>query len=330
MKFSIIIPVYNSAPYLRECLDSLFAQDLPGDECEIVAVNDGSPDGSPAILREYALKHPGRFVIINQANAGPGPARNAGFAASRGDCVWFADADDAIPRGALAAVAGAFKTTGAEIVCVDYAEFVKSPPRARQHAGAAFPVSPYSPAAVLCLENGAVWNKVFCRGLLERANVAFPSLRGPEDMAETYRIAAHAGKVVKIRDVCYFYRQSPGSLVRVCDERKMLDFICAAEMLKKQVALFPGLHDEYKYLLWKNLRWTIRHVNTCAARGGAASRAAAAAHLPALLEMFREAEDLSNPYIGIAAKLAGEYENSLSWKTTKPLRWVFDKIARMF
>lgn len=78
---SIIIPVYNVAPYLRECLDSVLAQTLGDWEC--ICVDDGSTDGSGAILDEYAAMET-RFRVIHQANAGVAGARNRGLNAARG------------------------------------------------------------------------------------------------------------------------------------------------------------------------------------------------------------------------------------------------------
>ena len=74
VRVSVIIPVYNVAKYLRQCMDSIVGQTLR--EIEIICVDDGSTDGSGAILDEYAAKDP-RVKVIHQANAGAGPARNA-------------------------------------------------------------------------------------------------------------------------------------------------------------------------------------------------------------------------------------------------------------
>ena len=89
--FSIIIPVYNVAPYLRECLDSVLAQTFP--DWEAICVDDGSSDGSGAILDEYAAKDV-RFRVIHQHNRGVGAARNAGLDAAKGGWVLFLDGDD--------------------------------------------------------------------------------------------------------------------------------------------------------------------------------------------------------------------------------------------
>ena len=95
MKFSIIVPVYNVAPYLRECLDSVLAQTCPDWEC--ICVNDGSTDGSGAILDEYAAMD-SRFRVIRQANAGVSAARNAALEAAKGEWLGFVDGDDTIAK----------------------------------------------------------------------------------------------------------------------------------------------------------------------------------------------------------------------------------------
>lgn len=92
-KFSIIIPVYNVAPYIRECLDSVLAQTYT--DWEAICVDDGSTDGSSAILDEYAAKD-ARFRVIHQVNAGVSAARNAALDVAQGEWVGFVDGDDAI------------------------------------------------------------------------------------------------------------------------------------------------------------------------------------------------------------------------------------------
>ena len=91
-RLTVIIPVHNAAPWLRTCLDSLIAPSRPVDE--IITVNDGSTDESPAILREYAARLPHLIKILELGGAGASGARNAGLDAATGDWVAFVDADD--------------------------------------------------------------------------------------------------------------------------------------------------------------------------------------------------------------------------------------------
>ncbi|MBR6061263.1 MAG: glycosyltransferase [Spirochaetales bacterium] len=90
-KVSIIIPVYNTEKYLHKCFASVYAQTLT--DWEIVAVNDGSTDGSLSILNEYAAKD-SRIRVIDQTNSGPGGARNTGIDNATGEYIAFLDSDD--------------------------------------------------------------------------------------------------------------------------------------------------------------------------------------------------------------------------------------------
>ena len=92
-KISVITPVYNVERYLRECLDSLVRQSMQ--DVEFICVNDGSKDGSLAILNEYAAKD-SRFKIISQKNQGYGKAMNVGIKAASGDYIAILESDDFI------------------------------------------------------------------------------------------------------------------------------------------------------------------------------------------------------------------------------------------
>ena len=95
---SIIIPVYNTEGYLRECLDSAVGQTLR--DIEIICVDDGSSDNSLDILEEYQKKDP-RILIIHQENAGLSAARNCGMRNAGGEYIYFLDSDDYIDRETL-------------------------------------------------------------------------------------------------------------------------------------------------------------------------------------------------------------------------------------
>lgn len=90
---SFIIPLYNSAQWLRKCLYSVLNQDIPESELEIICVNDGSPDNSAELAREIAKEHPS-IIVIDQENQGPSGARNTGMRHATGKYLCFVDPDD--------------------------------------------------------------------------------------------------------------------------------------------------------------------------------------------------------------------------------------------
>lgn len=93
MKLSFIVPIYNVEQYLRKCVDSLLAQDMPQNQYEIILVDDGSPDNCPKICDEYSEVHD-NIRVIHQENGGLSAARNTGIAAAKGEYICFVDSDD--------------------------------------------------------------------------------------------------------------------------------------------------------------------------------------------------------------------------------------------
>ena len=102
-KVSVIIPVYNVEKYLGECLDSILGQTLKN--IEVICVDDGSTDRSAAILEDYASKD-SRVLTFKQANAGAFRAREVGVKASKGEFLYFMDADDLLEPCAFEELCG--------------------------------------------------------------------------------------------------------------------------------------------------------------------------------------------------------------------------------
>lgn len=109
IKVSVVIPVYNVEEYLRRCVDSVLAQTLS--DLEIILVDDGSPDQSPAICDEYAQAD-ARIRVIHKTNGGLASARNAGMRIAQGEYLFFLDSDDWLEPDGLAKlcdVAGTYR-----------------------------------------------------------------------------------------------------------------------------------------------------------------------------------------------------------------------------
>lgn len=213
MNFSVIIPVYNVAPYLRECLDSVCAAAERvgnGGGVEVVCVDDGSTDGSGAILDEYARRQPSGqpipnqtiFRVIRQRNAGVGAARNAGLEVATGEYLAFVDADDVLEPTVLSDAAGL-------IVQHPDATFVALGMR---RLGEAADQGGQTRVEVLTEDDGIPSRLVmtsFTQMFLRRDQVGdlrFPHYSIGEDRVYVYRVARRARKAVLSEKVAYRYR----------------------------------------------------------------------------------------------------------------------------
>lgn len=111
-KLSFILPIYKVEKYLQQCVDSILSQS--GDDCEIILVDDGSPDGCGAICDNYAQNHK-NIKVIHKVNGGLGDARNAGLKAASGEYITFVDSDDYIAPGAVDKMLHWIQTQSADV-----------------------------------------------------------------------------------------------------------------------------------------------------------------------------------------------------------------------
>ena len=118
MFFSVLVPVYNSEVYLKECLDSVLRQSEQ--DFELILVNDGSLDGGGMICDRCRAMHPDQVKVIHQPNKGLILARRAGIAAALGDFCVFLDADDTLEPEALAVVRETIERENADMVIFNY------------------------------------------------------------------------------------------------------------------------------------------------------------------------------------------------------------------
>ena len=223
MKVSVIIPVYNVERYLARCLDSVLAAAASAPcDCEIICVNDGSTDGSAAVLGRYA----DRVRIVTKPNGGLGSARNAGLDVMTGDYVTFVDSDDFVPPNALSRFAKVASASGASLVVST--SFAKdAAPAAR--GGTSWTLCPSEWISGKKVQYCA-WNKLYRAGL-------FASRRYPatiyEDFPVTTDILREVGEFAAVDEPLYVYCTNAGapSLVRSAFTlRKMRDSLTVVRL----------------------------------------------------------------------------------------------------
>lgn len=121
MRFSVIIPVYNVESFLRECVECVLAQSFM--DTEIILVDDGSTDSSPAICREYADRYT-NVAVVTKTNGGLSSARNAGIQYASGDYVLFLDSDDYWSHGDVLSALAKIAVDAPDLICFGYREYV--------------------------------------------------------------------------------------------------------------------------------------------------------------------------------------------------------------
>ena len=118
-KISIIIPVYNTEKYIKECIESIIKQTYKN--IEIIIVNDGSTDNSVNIIKDYQKKYK-RIKVINQKNKGPSAARNNGIKHSEGDYILFVDSDDWIEENMVEKMINSINNKETDLIICSYSQ----------------------------------------------------------------------------------------------------------------------------------------------------------------------------------------------------------------
>ena len=216
-RVSVILPVYNVEGYLGECLDSILAQTLKA--IEVICVDDGSTDGSPRILEDYAARD-ARVRVIRQANAGAGPARNTGLAAATGDYVAFADPDDWCRKDMLELLLTEAERHDCDMVLSGARRIVFGTGQAYYTLFSlgilrlARPFAPEELGHLLFVVGGArPWAKLYKRHFVVDNKIEFQSLPQVNDLYFSFVALASAKRISVVNAACYNYRIGrPGSL----------------------------------------------------------------------------------------------------------------------
>lgn len=226
---SIIIPVYNVEKYLRVCLDSVINQSYS--DYEVILVDDGSTDSSPAICDKYCSKD-NRFQVIHQENMGLASARNTGIRAAKGDYMYFIDSDDCIHPDLLKIMVSAAESYDANLVQVDLASVPEDFTKYNEYQIPELDnwkdyCTKYDTIQSLYnldkddksrgkdirLTTTVVWTKLYKKSAFH--DFLFPEgMRMHEDQMVAHRNIVRAGGMVYINLPMYFYRQSNQSLIR--------------------------------------------------------------------------------------------------------------------
>lgn len=310
---SIIVPVYNVEKYLPECIESILAQTFT--DFELILVEDGSPDGCPALC-DAAAEKDGRIRVIHQKNGGLSAARNAGLDIARGEWIGIVDSDDYIAPEMYEKLYRAVQQTGADLALCDYAKVDEAGvPCVQTHV--AVPQKSLTGRELLQKAYWTTvqiaWNKLYRRDIF--AQLRYPVGKLNEDFFVIPEICLNTQKAVVIPDVLYYYVQRGDSIM---GKRRTLRYYDAAEaaqrywncLVENRVYETLPAAAEYTFGMVSKIYWTLP---------------AALRKEPRSMEMLRmqsEAVRRTRQYCVVPLKL--QLQSWLLWRCPQVYGWLRD------
>ena len=257
---SVIVPIYNVAPYLRDCLDSVRSQSHR--EMQVILVDDGSTDNSAEIAEEYVAMD-SRFQLIRQANAGLSAARNTGIPYATGDYIAFLDSDDVLASFAYEVLVGACEQTGSQIATGSVHRLNSR----GHHLG--YPhwevfrgtkLKTHISEHKQLLLDRTIWNKIFSKPFFDEHGWRFPPGRLYEDMPVSLPAHARANHISMVDLPIYFWREREGvdrSITQLDnDVKNMVDRFYCVDLVRQGLdeAGYSDLRKIYEeYAVWEEL-----------------------------------------------------------------------------
>lgn len=242
LELSIVIPVYNVAPYLPACLESVFGQ--TGFSFEVILVDDASTDNSGSICGEYARRYPQVRYIRHARNGGLSSARNTGLVAARGKYITFVDSDDFLAPDTL--------TRNMETLRAHSdADVLEYPVQVHHGAEETFCYKPSEHLRVETyrqwIERGGyahsyAWNKIYRRSLWQ--GLTFPEGLYFEDLYVVPLVMQRATGILTVPTGLYYYCSRNGSITTQVSLKKRLDLFHAALELYQRLLSESGWQSE--------------------------------------------------------------------------------------
>ncbi len=212
LRVSVIVPVFNTRPYLQQCLDSLIAQTLP---VEIICVDNGSSDGSHEYLVDYS-KELSNMIVMRHTEGRQGGARNAGLAITKGQYVGFVDSDDFVAPEMFETLFSIAQSSTADVAICNAQTYIQEQGYGKLSLPAKV-LSNKEPFTIkqspALLRNSTICNRLFNHEFITKHHIRFPEGLYGQDQLFVIKALTLADRIVTVPDVLYFYRKKrPGSV----------------------------------------------------------------------------------------------------------------------
>lgn len=251
MKFSIIIPVYNSEKFLDECLHSILSQ--PFADYEVICADDGSTDGSLQMIDQYVASD-SRVLKLSLNHGGAAAARNSALDIAHGEYVLFVDADDSLAEGALQILDAAVGSGIFDIVAFNFQRYYES--RNTTDFGTGLWTAEFKSGWYYFCDVagkmapgtfGCVCGRAYSRRLYSELRFDV-GLRYHEDLLFAVSACERSGAVKMIQDVLYVYRiRESGSVMSTIGERRYFDMVRLANTLSGRFISKQGITKDTIY-----------------------------------------------------------------------------------
>lgn len=222
MLLSVIIPLYNNAPYLRDCVDSLYRQGIENTDFEVIIIDDGSTDNGGRIADQIAVEHT-NVRVYHQANAGTGRARNAGLLKAQGEYIHFVDPDDFMLDNSYRYVTDKLLTNCPDIICFGY---VKDGSLGNEYQEGKIV---YQGKSRDYYSNNKIrvnlpfkWLK---RSFIQQNQLEFPSISYGEDSVFTWNALRYESLLLICNSKLYSYRTNFSSAIMTTDILRVKDSV---------------------------------------------------------------------------------------------------------
>ena len=220
-KVTVIMPIYNVAPYLSKCIESVLSQSY--ENFELFLVDDGSKDESPKIIDKYATQD-NRISPVHQVNSGVDAARNVGLEKGTGKYVAFIDSDDWYEKEYLEKLVSTAEVSNAQMVVCNFEPVgVDNPPKVKDIGECTVDkISAMRHLLGYNSFNGYVWNKLFLMSIIRENNLRFQDgYWACDDVLYAGDYIYYCDKITVINNKLYYYRQNNAGANRVRYSRKV-------------------------------------------------------------------------------------------------------------
>lgn len=257
-KISVIVPVYNAEKYIEQCVKSILSQSYQN--LELVLINDGSTDQSPAILERLG-ELDDRIRVFHKENGGEGTTRNLGVSVALGDYLIFVDADDWIDHNHIERLHEVLLRTESDIAVTNFTPFIEETGVYQIHLSPEdYYEEVHSPQEWFQMQYGkghhlsqcftVPWVKLYKKSLFE--TVRYPEhVKHAADDYTTWKLYLLADKIVYINEASYVYRENASSLTQTGDSAQVFSFKPVEERLTTLSSIGFDVSNEVAAYEWR-------------------------------------------------------------------------------